>query len=240
MKTVPSILVAIGLISSLASSMPIDKPRKTIAGVTVLDTQIVRDAQAFARAHTSGNSYNHMMSSYLLGMLAMSRNASVMARVDEEAVALGILLHDLGLDESRNSTIRSRDRRFEVDGAIAATSFIRNHADGRNWNERRLQLVWDSIALHMEPGIANYKELEVQLVAMGYDMSIMGPDDVITKEEYEKIKKEFPNPDFLPWVKHVLNNQCMEKPSTTYGTLFLSWGCVANIEICRYLDAIVL
>ncbi|KAK4651062.1 hypothetical protein QC762_700230 [Podospora pseudocomata] len=44
-------------------------PTRELAGITVIDTSLVRSAQAFALAHSSSTTYNHVMRSWLFGAL---------------------------------------------------------------------------------------------------------------------------------------------------------------------------
>jgi len=67
----------------------------------------------------------------------------------------------------------SNDKIFEVDGAEAAREFIRREG-GKEWDERRLQLVWDSIALHSFVEVSKYKEIEAQLTAAGTSTELFG------------------------------------------------------------------
>jgi hypothetical protein len=53
---------------------------------------------------------------------------------DAEVLAVGTLLHDLGLAKSFSGPLR-----FEVEGANAARRF----AQGEGIDERRAQLIWD-------------------------------------------------------------------------------------------------
>lgn len=101
--------------------------------------------------------------------------------------AVAAILHDLGFDKNPNSTIVSPDRRFEVDGAIAARNFIRAHSDGRGWEERRVQLVWDAIALHGDQRIALFKEPDIAMVSRGIAMDFSGPNLGVTEQEYNRV-----------------------------------------------------
>ena len=67
---------------------------------------------------------------------------------------------------SNNTSIVSKDKPFEVDGANAAREFLQREG-GRAWNKHRVQLVWDAIALHTDSEINPYKELEVSYTAAG-------------------------------------------------------------------------
>ena len=64
---------------------------------------------------------------------------------DREIVAIGTVLHDIGL-----TAALSGPNRFEVNGANAAVSFIR----GTGLSDRRTQLVWDLVALNSTPSLA--------------------------------------------------------------------------------------
>ncbi|KAH6843020.1 hypothetical protein B0I37DRAFT_383488 [Chaetomium sp. MPI-CAGE-AT-0009] len=200
-------------------------PRRLLANVSVIDTPIVRAAQEFARAHSSEYLYNHIMRAWLLGALHLSHNATLAAAVDEEVHALGLMLHDLGANHSTSSPFFTVDRRFEVDGAYAARDFIRSHRDGKEWDEKRVQLVWDGIALHAEPKFALHKELDVVAIYMGNHLDFQGPMFGITEEEYAAVREEFP----------VLGNQsekvlegiswyCRHKPLSTYDTFMQPYG----------------
>jgi hypothetical protein len=195
-------------------------PTREIAGITVIDTPIVRAAEQYARERSTDTLYAHVMRSWLYGVLAISANEGQSAPVDMEVHAVGALLHDLGWDKTPNSTIISPDRRFEVDGAIAAREFIRSHPDGRNWDEARVQRVWDAIALHTEQSIVPYKELDVRVIPRGVNMDFFGPDiGGVTAEAYAEVGKAFPKVDFHKSVNESMIWLCQTKPASTYGEI---------------------
>jgi hypothetical protein len=84
---------------------------------------------------------------------------------DLEVVAIGTILHDIGLTAGVPGP-----NRFEVDGAAAALSFVRY----RGLSHRRAQLVWDLVALNSTPSIALHKEAEVALGTMGIALDYGG------------------------------------------------------------------
>jgi hypothetical protein len=192
-------------------------PNRTIAGVTVIDTPLVQAAQRYAQLHTNDAVYKHIMRSWLFGALMVHHNETLKSAVDLEVHAVAALLHDLGWDQTPGSPIISPDRRFEVDGAMAARAFIRAHEDGKNWDERRVQLVWDSIALHTERRISYFKELDVQVTSKGIKLDFDGPELGVTKEEYDNVLQEFPNMDLKNGVNESIIWLCQTKPSSTYG-----------------------
>jgi hypothetical protein len=72
-------------------------PTTIIAGVEVVDTPIVRDAQALISKFPNFL-YFHCMRTWLLGAATINANKTLKAEVDLEAHALGTILHDLGWD----------------------------------------------------------------------------------------------------------------------------------------------
>jgi hypothetical protein len=84
---------------------------------------------------------------------------------DHEVVAIGTILHDIGLTED----VRGPSR-FEVNGAQAAMSFAKVHG----LSNRRAQLIWDLVALNSTPSLALHKQPEVAVGTMGIGLDYAG------------------------------------------------------------------
>lgn len=67
--------------------------------------------------------------------------------VEAEALAVAALFHDAGTAARYDGPDR-----FEVEGAHAAARFLTRHG----WPATRIKPVWDAIALHTSPGIAEH------------------------------------------------------------------------------------
>ena len=111
---------------------------------------------------------NHCIRSYLFAReLAATNGLRAGVDYDDELVFLSCLLHDLGVTDFGDG-----DQRFEVDGADAAASFLREHEVG----EEAVQTVWQSIALHTSVGLA-HRFGPVQSVShLGITLDISGFD----------------------------------------------------------------
>ena len=158
-----------------------DLPTRLVAGVSVPDTTLIARAIEFARERSEPYLFNHVMRSWLFAALLAQRKQTVH---DGEVLAVTTILHDLGLAEAFNGTLR-----FEVEGANAARAFARKEG----MDERRTQLIWDGVALNSTPSIALYKETEIALATMGIGVDWGGFGyDALAESEVAAIVEEFP------------------------------------------------
>ena len=95
------------------ASSKLDEPRtRVIAGVVVPDGPLIISAIDYARRLSQPYLFNHAMRSWLFAEL-IGRTKGI--DYDREVVAVGTILHDIGLTASV-----SGPNRFEVNGADAA------------------------------------------------------------------------------------------------------------------------
>jgi hypothetical protein len=133
-----------------------------IARVSVPDSSLITDAIEYAQKLYDPYLFNNAMRSWLFAArIGQSKGIDC----DFEAVAVGTILHDIGL-----SAAVSGPNRFEVNGAAAVRSFVQD----RGVSPRRAQLIWDLVALNSTPSIALHKEAEVALGTMGIALDYGG------------------------------------------------------------------
>jgi hypothetical protein len=182
---------------------------EVIAGITVPDTDLVREATSFVRGVTDDTLFNHSRRVFLWGSLkAAARGLDV----DPELAYVGGLFHDLGL----TSEYGTKDRRFELDGAEAARKFLLEH--GRS--EQDARNVWLAIALHTTPEVPHHLEPEVAVVTLGVETDVLGLDlDEITEEQRAEVLAAHPRPDFKNRVLQAFYQGMVDRPDTTFGTM---------------------
>jgi hypothetical protein len=126
------------------------------------------------------------------------------------------LLHDIGLAEAFNGPLR-----FEVEGANAARKFGRS----AGLDERRCQLIWDTVALNSTPSIALYKEAEVALSTAGIALDWGGWGyDSLAQTRVAEIVAMFPR---LEMKKRFTNAVCRiveTRPASTYDNFARDFG----------------
>jgi len=182
---------------------------ETIAGITIPDTALAREATDLVRAAASPLLFDHSRRVFLFGSLkGLHRGLAV----DPELLYVGAMFHDLGLTEQHRRT----DQRFEVDGADLARDFLLAH--GRSDADARA--VWLGIALHTTPGIAEHLEPEVALVTAGVETDVLGLDlGEITAEQIDAVTHAHPRPNFKQSILRAFTDGMKDRPDTTFGTM---------------------
>ena len=201
-------------------------PISTIAGIDVPLTDLTKKALTYVNEHNIPSTVHHSIRSAIFGLIIRGK-VPHLEEVDQESIVLAALMHDLGW--STTTSINSADKRFEVDGANAARDFLKANArsDSKEWNEQRLQQVWDSIALHATPSIAMYGQPIVTVVAWGIVADFCGPETpggVISVDEYKEVVKAYPRIGFLEQTTEILCGLCKTKPETTYDNFVGDFG----------------
>jgi len=184
-----------------------------LAGTKVVDTPLVHDAMELARNSSEPYLFNHVMRSWLFAVV-IAEDAK--PAPDPELLAVSGILHDLGLTDRY-----AAQERFEVDGANAARSFLKE----RGIPAHQIQLVWDAIALHTTRSIALHKESEVAVIHSGIAIDVIGAGlDLIPQDKVRAILSEFPR---LSMKRQFLDSLCgvvRRKPATTYDNTLRDLG----------------
>src|SRR5262245_13141813 len=186
---------------------------RLIAGVSVPDTPLITAAVEYAQRVSAPYLFNHAMRSWLFAE-AIGRVKGI--AYDREVVAIGSILHDIGL-----TTSVSGPNRFEVNGADAAVSFLR----GEGLSDRRLQLVWDLVALNSTPSLALHKEPEVAVGTMGIGLDFGGFfADAIQKSDVERIVSAYPRLKMKQGFADACCRLVTQKPETSYDNFLRDFG----------------
>ena len=195
-----------------------DPPRTTreiprnavIGGVSIPDSTLGRAITEFVRDTETDLLFNHSSRVYFFGAIAGHQRG---LSFNPELLYAATMFHDVGLMPSHSSA----DRRFEVDGADAASDFLKCHGVDPSDIER----VWTGIALHTTPGIPEFMHPVVALTTAGVEMDVLGltygqyPDEV-----RESVVSAFPrSPRFKEDIIQTFYDGIRHKPDTTFGNV---------------------
>ena len=186
---------------------------RVLAGITVTDAPVITRAMELAKTHSAPLLFNHAVRSWLFAVRLGQLRA---IPHDAEVVAVSTLLHDLGLTERFTGP-----KRFEIEGADAARAF----AIDAGMDDRRAQLIWDTVALNSTPSIAFYKETEVALSTSGIALDFGGLEYArIPADEMKAILSAFPRLDFKRGFTDSVCHLVKTRPETTYDNFAHDFG----------------
>lgn len=190
---------------------------QNIAGITIPDSKIATEATELLLEHGTEFIYNHSLRVFLFSSLNGKRKN---LEYDEELLYVSSVFHDLGLVPHYSSS----DLRFEVDGANAARDFLKSHGIPKE----KLQLVWDTIALHTTIGIAEHKENEVALMYSGVGLDVMGEGyEHLSEKNRNEIIEAFPRNDFKNKIIPTFFDGFKNKTETTFGNI--------KADVCAFM-----
>ena len=186
---------------------------RLIAGVSVVDNPLITAAIEYSQRLSEPYLFNHAMRSWLF--------AETIGRIkgidfDHEVVAIGTILHDIGLTSNV-----SGPNRFEVNGADAALSFIK----GEGLSDRRAQLIWDLVALNSTPSLALHKEPEVAVGTMGIGLDYGGFGvEALPAGDVERILSAFPRLEMKERFAETCCRLVTAKPETSHDNFLRDFG----------------
>jgi len=177
--------------------------------IAIPDSRLARDATELIRSVEPDLLFYHSLRVYSFGALQGERRR---LGYDRELLYVGAMFHDIGLVEAH----RSKQDRFEVDGANVAREILRAHGITGD----ALRIVWDAIALHTTPGIPEHKEPEVALVTAGVELDVLGFGyDDIAAEDREAVLAAYPRVNFKESIIQAFADGMAHRPETAFGTV---------------------
>lgn len=182
---------------------------ETIAGITIPDSRMARDATELVREVATDLVYHHSRRVFIFGSL---RGQQQGLEYDADLVYLGAMFHDLGLTD----TYRRTDQRFEIDAADEARRFLGEYGITGAAADK----VWNAIALHTTPEIPLHMDPEVALVTRGVELDVLGIGyDSITDEQRQAVVEAHPRPDFKNRILEAFHGGLKGRPATTFGNV---------------------
>ena len=180
------------------------------SGVIVPDSKLAREATELVRDTEPSLLFNHSTRVYYFGSLAGKKRR---VKFDPELLYIAAMFHDMGLTREYSS----KSDRFEVDGANAAKTFLRQH----NISEPEIDTVWTAIALHTTPGVAQYMQSVVALLTNGVEMDVLGiAYSEFSNADREAIVAAYPRTEhFKDDIIQAFYDGIKHKPETTFGNV---------------------
>lgn len=175
---------------------------ETVAGVRIPDSRLAREASALVAEVSPDFLEGHCRRSHVFAALA---GRALDIDYDEELLYLCTVLHDLGLTDRYAS-----GERLEVSGARAAADFARAHG----LPDDRVGVLWDAVALHASPGIADAKGGEVALSHFGISIDVLGfRRELLPDGAVDAVVAAFPRHNFKKALHELLLQHAARNPT---------------------------
>lgn len=182
---------------------------RSIAGITIPDSTVAREATELVRDTASPLLFDHSRRVYVFGAL---RGREQGLEFDPELLYIGAMFHDLGLTER----FRRTDQRFEIDGADEARRFLHSHGITGDSADR----VWTAIALHTTPEIPLHMAPEIALLTRGVELDVLGIGyHAISEQQRAAVVEAHPRPDFKNRILAAFTEGIRDRPETTFGNV---------------------
>jgi len=148
------------------------------------DSPVACRAVDYVRSCESEPIANHSIRSYLFAvLLAEHEGLKAGTDFDTDLLFYACVLHDLGTSPSAPGK-----QRFEVEGADLAVEFLTGHGYG----VRETDPVWEAIALHTSPGIAERRGVLAYLTRWGVGADFGSGVDFVTDAQGKAAHRRYP------------------------------------------------
>jgi HD domain len=157
--------------------------------------ELVLDVESRAMA-------NHSVRSWAFARL-LAEHEDMTHDVDDALLFAATVLHDTGLRHDARAPVR-----FEVDGADYAAEFL----TARQVPAGDVDRVWEAIALHTSPGIAERRGPLAYLVREGIGIDFGRRPECVSEAQAAAIHEAYPRLSFITSIVDEIVAQCREVP----------------------------
>jgi hypothetical protein len=159
-----------------------------------------RSALAYVGRVESKPIFNHSVRTFLYARAAAASAAE--EEIDLEALFVACLFHDVGATARHDGM-----QRFEVEGADAAVDFLTQ----RGWTRARMDSVWEAIALHTSPGIAERRGPITRYTRLGIRVDF-GSASLAEQGYIDVVEADYPRLDIERELSTVVVDQALKRP----------------------------
>jgi HD domain len=162
--------------------------------IALPDTTLAEAVVSFIRPVETPSVFNHSLRSYLFARLVARRlSLSANSDYDDGLLFSACAMHDLGV-----AWDGPHSQRFEVEGADRAAEFL----VGQGVSASDADQVWEAIALHTSPGIAERRGTLCMLVREGIAVDFGGPMpsvhiEAVTDDQADAVHRVYPRLDMI-------------------------------------------
>jgi hypothetical protein len=127
--------------------------------------------------------------------------------------------------ERPDSPYQSTTYRFEIVSGVAAVNFIKGHKDAKNWDETRLEKVYDGISLQTIIGVPDFKNIDVKWIVESIGFEFPRPrSDAIPAKFYDSVQGAYTNSTLFRGTNDTFTRFVVKAPEPSYNTFLAPFG----------------
>ncbi|HEX5993958.1 MAG TPA: HD domain-containing protein [Jiangellales bacterium] len=181
----------------------------SVAGIRLPDTAAAVAAERLCANVSADVLYAHAARSFVFAVLLAQREG---VTLDEEALYVGSILHDLGLTD----TYRHPTTPFEYVSADVARQFTAE----QGWPADRTDLVHRTIVLHMASEVGVGESAEARLLEAGVALDVTGHRlDELDPGKVRAVLLAYPRGPFVPEFSALMSEEAHQKPDSAAAAL---------------------
>jgi hypothetical protein len=185
--------------------MPKRLTERRIEDILPPDSAIALEALSLCREASPLFLLNHCLRSYFWARLLDERDD----KIDQEALFVATMLHDLGLAPNHRLGCYDNDECFTAVGAREAHAMAHRH----NWEEPRAQKTANAISLHLNVVVDDCHGPEARLVRLGSGADTAGLGlSRLHSHQIEEVLRRYPRHGMKEGLVPILESEALERP----------------------------
>jgi hypothetical protein len=193
------------------------------------DSAIALEALALCREASPLFLANHCLRAYFWARLLDDRNQ----KVDQEALFVAVMLHDLGLAPDHRSDCYAAEECFTAVGAREAEAMALRHG----WEGPRARRAADAIALHLNVVVHDHHGPEARLVRLGSGADVAGLGmRRLPPVQVEEVLRRYPRQGLKAGLVPLLESEALHRPRCRMAYLQKSFDFTRMVEAAPFAD----
>ena len=193
------------------------------------DSAIALEALTLCREASPVFLLNHCLRAYFWARLLDERDE----KIDQEALFVAMMLHDLGLTPGHKLSCYAADECFTAVGAREAEAMALRH----NWEEPRAKRTADAIALHLNVVVHDHHGPEARLVRLGSGADVAGLGiKRLHPHQVEEVLRRYPREGLKAGLVPLLESEALERPACRLAFLQKKFAFTRMVQTAPFTE----
>lgn len=202
---------------------------KRVEDILPPDSAIALEALALCREASPLFLVNHCLRSYFWARLLDEKHE----KIDQEALFVATMLHDLGLAPGHRLDCFGTEGCFTAVGAREAEAMALRHG----WDQPRARLTADAIALHLNVLVHDHHGPEARLVRLGSGADVAGLGlSRLGPAQKDEVLRRYPRHGLKAGLVPLLEGEALQHPNCRLAFLQKKFAFTRMVEAAPFAD----